>query len=798
MRRLIELLLGLDRGFLARDGDVSLSFDPHWPLGDLVGGFTWNVLLLALSGVLLWFVYLRDPAQRRRRLPMAILRGGVLALVVLLLNRPQLTVTQARIEPSVLAVMIDDSLSMRLADIAAAPNQPPSQRLAAVERLLTDADAKLLRDLAAVHQLRFYRFSGDAISLDAPARFATPEDAAAVRRKIDELKPIGVQTRLIESLGTVARELRGQRIAGALLLTDGRETDAKGGESASALRDLGLKVFAVPVGTDVGLRNVEIESVAVQDSVFAGDIVNVKVALRTTGVPPGTAIRLILKDKSGVPILDEGKPVELAVPIDRDGPQQAELQFIPSQVGPLDLSVEAVPLDGEIDDADNVRAVQLAVLDANLRVLYVDGYPRWEYRYLKQELIRDPTVNVSCLLTSADTSFAQEGDRPITRFPETIEELLEYDVVLFGDVDPRQFTDNQLALVNEFVSRRGGGFGMIAGPNYAPQKYQNTAIEPLLPVDISRVEGGTRRADGTVAEGFRIALTEDGRNSSVFRFFRDPKVNADYVAGRIQEMFWYCRGVTTKAGVGETLAQHPKETGPDGRPAPLVVVGRFGTGRTSFSALDDTWRWRYYTGEQIFNSYWTQTLRTLARGKKLGQRKLTLASERPVYQLGETARVNVRVLDPQVLATLPGELQAKLVDEQGQVVRDVTLIRRGASGDGYVGGFTADRLGRFSVKLPSLGAGVDDAAVPLEIAVPRLELNDPTVDRVTLARLAAETGGQVVPFAEAASLPTRIPSAQREIPLIANSPLWAAPSALALFAGLITAEWILRKRAGLV
>ena len=798
MRRLLELLLGLDRGFLAREGDVSLSFDPRWPLGDLVGGFTWNVLLLGLCTALIWSVYLRDKSQRRRRLPMAALRGGVLGLVVLLLNRPQLTVTQARIEPSVLAVMIDDSLSMRLADVATAPNQPAAQRLVAVERLLADGDAKLLRELSAIHQLRFYRFSGDAVAIAAPASIATTESAAAVRRAVGEMKPTGVQTRLIESLATVARDLRGQRVAGALLLTDGRETDARSSESSGALRELGMKIFAVPVGTDAGLRNVEIESVAVEDSVFAGDIVNAKVAFRTIGIAAGTSVRLVLKDKSGVPILDEGKPVETLVSIDRDGPQQAELQFVPAQVGPLDLTVEAVPLEGEIDDADNARSIQLAVLDANLRVLYVEGYPRWEYRYLKQELIRDQTINVSCLLTSADATFAQEGDRPITRFPETIEELLEYDVVIIGDVDPRQFTDNQLALVNEFVSRRGGGFGMIAGTNYSPQKYQNTAIEPLLPVDISRVDPGAIKRGGTFAEGFRIALTEDGKNCSIFRFFRDPKVNADYVAGRIQEMFWYCRGVTTKAGVGETLAQHPKESGPDGRPAPLVVVGRFGTGRTAFSALDDTWRWRYYTGEPIFDSYWTQMLRTLARGKKLGQRKLTLASERPVYQLGETARVGVRVLDPQLLATLPEEINAKVVDEQGVPVRDVTLIRRGSNGDAYAGGFTADRLGRFSVKLPSLGVGVDDAAVPVEIAVPRLELNDPTVDRVTLARLASESGGAVIPFAEAKTLPSRIPSAQREIPMIANSALWAAPLALALFAGLITAEWILRKRAGMV
>src|SRR6185436_2244891 len=127
--------------------------------------------------------------------------------------------------------------------------------------------------------------------------------------------------------------------------------------------------------------------------------------------------------------------------------------FRPIQVGPLDVTIEAVEQVGEIDTDDNTRVAQVAVLDAKINVLYVDGYPRWEYRYLKNEMIRDKTVDISCLLTSADPTFRQEGDRPITRFPESLNEILNYDVVIFGDVDPNQFSDAQLQLVADFVSK---------------------------------------------------------------------------------------------------------------------------------------------------------------------------------------------------------------------------------------------------------------------------------------------------------------------------------------------------------
>ena len=402
------------------------------------------------------------------------------------------------------------------------------------------------------------------------------------------------------------------------------------------------------------------------------------------------------------------------------------------------------------------------MLDSHLKVLYVDGYPRWEYRYLKQELIRDPSIDVSCLLTSADATFAQEGDRPITRFPETLEELMEYDVLLLGDVDPRQFTDNQMQLINEFVSRRGGGFGMIAGPQWSPQNYRNTAIEPLLPVDITRVE--TDAMASNIAEGFRPVLTEDGRESSIFRFYRDAAVNADFIATKIQPIFWYCHGTTVKPGVGQALAQHPRDTSADGRPAPIVVVGRFGTGRTLFSGIDDSWRWRYYTGEQAFNGYWVQTLRYLARGKKLGQRKLTFNSERPAYQLGEAARLTVRALDPQLLTQLPDELRVQVIDSRGQVVRDASLLRRGAQGDAFTGGFTADRVGRFTVRLASPAAGVEDLTTPLAVVVPRVELNDPKVDRVSLSKIAQTTGGKVIEFADVAKLPGTDPVGRKGHP----------------------------------
>ncbi len=790
MNRLIEIILGLDKGFLDREGEFALRFNPQWPFSEAIGATFWNVLLIGLGVSLVWYVYKREGRERRVRVVLASVRMILILLVVALLNRPVISLTQSRTEPSVLAFMVDDSLSMRIKDIQKGEDASVLQaRLEAVTDLMSAENAKLLTELAAKHQLRFYRFNADAVAMQT-----------STTQPVPLIEAQGQKTQVAESVRTVMRELQGQRLAGVVVLTDGRDMPQQSITSAlDDLKDFGVPIYPVPVGSDSALRNIEIQQVSAQDSVFVKDITNIKSMVRVSG-PPGQLVTISLKDKkTGQVIRDaSGKPVERQISPTTDEPVEVELQFTPAETGTMDLVVVADPVAGEIDDGDNAREVQISVLDAKIAVLYVEGYPRWEYRYLKNEMIRDKTVDISCLLLSADPTFRQEGDKPITRFPETLEEILAYDVVLFGDVDPREMSDNQLQLVADFVSRRGGGFGMVSGPQYSPHAWKGTAIEGVLPVDITKTapeDWGTTGA--TIAEGFRPALTKEGTDSSLFRFFADRAQNGQFLKEGWQPIFWYARGVSTKPGVGEVMAEHPSEVGPDGRRAPIMVVGRYGAGRTLFSAIDDSWRWRFYTGENIFNTYWVQQLRYLARSRKLGQRKFTLASQRPIYDLGQQVRLTARAIDPQLLTQLPEQLRVQLTAADGQLVRQETLTRQ-AGTDTYLASFTADRIGKYTVTLPSVAPGIDEMTVPIDVSVPRLELSSPQVDRVTLGRLASETSGEVIELASAATKLPNIPSAQRQVPLITSQPLWDAPIALAAFILLLTGEWVARKIFGMV
>lgn len=805
MNRLLEIILGLDKGFLSRNGELGISFNPSWPLQEYIGAGVWNFFLIAGGLALIFYVYSREGRTRNVRIALGVVRALVLAMVIGLLNRPVITLGESRREPSVLAVLVDDSISMRVRDASLTEGGAQKSRLEAAVELMTDDDRKLMRELSRVHELRFFKFDSTAVPLVAPSTTRPTEYVdlqatlgAEEAVALHALQPNGQNTQVTKSIRAALNDLQGQRIAGVVVLTDGRDTPAQSLSNVLAeLADSGAKIYPIVVGSDKAPTNVAIQAVSAQDSAFKGDIVNVRVSVRGSGFSSPQNVAVRLKDKrTGAAVLDPtGKPVEEMIHLEGDSPADAELIFKPTEIGPLDLVVDAEKQPGEVDDLDNTRELQIVVLDSKINVLYVDGYPRWEYRYIKNEMIRDQTVDISCLLTSADPSFVQEGDRPIRYFPETIEELLDYDVVVFGDVDPHQFSDAQLQLVSDFVAKRGGGFGMVCGPRFSPLAYRGTPIESILPVNIAKVEPD----DGhPITQGFSMALTKDGEASSIFRFLPNRAEN-EKLRESLPQLFWYCQGVIAKPGVGEVYSEHPIETGPDGRKAPILVVGRFGAGRTLFSGVDDTWRWRYYTGESVFDTYWIQQFRYLARSKKLGQRRVTMAVARPVYELGEQVHVTMHVLDPQLLQQLPEQIRVDILDATGKVIRQETLVRQESQPELYSLAYSADQIGKFVVRLPVIAAGLETVEVPVEVNVPRLELAQPQIDRVSINRMASETRGQVVDLVKAKEvLPTLIPSAAKVIPIESSQPLWDAPLAMVLFVFLITAEWLLRKLYGML
>jgi uncharacterized membrane protein len=813
MKRLIEILFGLDKDFLTRDGVKQVSFNPVWPGHHAA---LWNTCLAIIAILLIVYIYRRDGRSRQARLLLGALRMLLVAFVLMLLNRPVLKIVDTRTEPSVLAVLIDDTASMKIPDVT---GDDKTTRLDAARNLLLASSDETLLKLEKVHTLRFYKFDSNATPIGPTQSAALKEKDqpaaeqynAQLGQALRDLKPEGQSTQLVSSLLTVLDDLQGQRLAGAVVMTDGRETPRPADEALiNTLKDHHVKIYPIAIGGDHSPPNVYVTAVEPLDVAFKDDIVAVKTTIGATGFPQGHQVRLSLRDKkTKLPLVGaDDRPAEKVVNLSGDRtPVNAEILFKPKDLGVLNFEVVAEKQPGELDYSDNILPASLEVVDSSINVLYIEGYPRWEYRYIKNGMIRDSTVNISCLLTSADVGFIQEGDAPvppdgpdrgkkfpgpITRFPESIEELMPYDVVLFGDVDPRQFTDRQLQLVADFVNKRGGGFGMIAGQRWAPIAYRNSPLEAVLPVNISHVQQDDPTQ--TITEGFRPVPTVAGLASTIYRFFPDELQNQRFLKEEMQPIFWYSRGVTRK-NIAQVYAEHPFDIGPDGQKAPLLVVGYYGAGRTLFSSIDDSWRWRYYTGEQTFNSYWVQQLRYLARGKKIGGRDHNLLIDRPTYHLGDKISVTYRVYNPTFLQQLPPEIPVQLRKDDGTVMAEQKLQRQEGQPDLYSASFVANREGEFTAHVTSAAGEIDKR---LAVTSPLLEMEDVSVNHPLLSRLALETRGQVMTFANASAQLALIPSLERQTPNPSSNPLWNGWAPLIIFVLLITSEWVLRKVYGML
>lgn len=803
---MIEILLGLQYDTL-RDVGVSFYFAPIWPWQHTISATIWNIALVV---VIVWValrMYRRAAISPRIRISLMLLRCCTLGLLLLLLNRPGLTLHQDSHKSSVVAVLLDSSASMSVPDAAPhmdeAETPPMTTRLAAAVEALGDLSHGLLAALARQHRVQVYQFSEDAQFLgnygdevhDASANDQT-------LHAVQQLSPAGTSSWIVRSIHSVAQDLSGQNLAGIILLTDGRQVPRQASDAMiDSLKADGIKIFPIVVGSQRPVKNVAIASVKALDSVFQGDDVLVHVQVRSEGLQENQPVEVALIDEATGHVLDgpDGKPAVKSVSLN-DGLTDVEMQFKPIAAGMLNLTVKVAPQSGELAHEDNQRTVQIDVLDAKITVLYVDGYPRWDYRYIKNTLIRDKTIQVSCLLTSAEPGFVQEGDLPIRRFPETMQELTAYDVILFGDVDPQQFSSSQLELLKEYVSQQGGGFGMVAGLRWSPQAYAHTAVATILPVELKDAQVSS---PAPLTQVLRPTITPIGMDSSIFRFFTDPQVNQQYLHTRWPGIYWYYSGIAAKPGVGQVLAVDSSHTGAGGHDAPILVTGRYGAGRTMFLATDDSWRWRYYQGEHVFDTFWVQQLRTLSRGRKAGQRRAILRSDRPSYELGERITANLDILDARLLSSLPAELPVKITSADGQLLAEHILRRQtdestSLSGR-YTASWTADRIGSQTLTVAALSDEDKDIQLPVDVQAPRLELIDPSIDPAFLQHLAQQTGGAVVPLAVAADrLDALIPEAHQVVSADAAVLLWSAPLVLALFGILLAGEWILRKRLGMI
>lgn len=798
MLPLWQWLLDLEQIDLRSATDFSLQWQA--PLAE----WMWFVILVVVP-LYVYLIYRHEPGRRDRRLIMAGGRALTILLTLLLLCRPVLVSRHDRLEPSTVAIMLDQSASMAGCDRYSVEDR---ERLGALvphgasasgcsrwdvaRAILTADNQAMLRNLLHDHQLRVFRFAGSASD---EQDIDSAEEAATLARDLADEAASGPETRIASCLQQAFEACIDAHLTSIVIISDGQPTEETDWRRVLALsRTRGSPVFVLAIGSPEGFQDLALREVQADEQVFLADRVAVRCRVQNTGLAAGVPFEIVLRDAA----TGEALARRQLHTQEGDAMQEVELQYQPRLSGVHQLLLEIPALEGELETANNAQQLQVQVVDDKVRVLYVDGYPRYEYRYLKNILLREPSIDCSILLLSADADFAQEGEEPIRRLPASMEELEEYDVILFGDVDPKEgwISVAQMELVAEFVNRRGGGFGLIAGERYSAVRFKGTPLERLIPIDLREGSGPDPSAAARNAP-YRPQLTAAGRESQILRLLLDQQ-ETEETFQHLPPWYWCSTTAALKPGT-EVLLAHPSLS-QDGSPLPLVAVGRYGAGRVYYQGADDTWRWRRQEGEGFFDTYWIQVVRHLARNKKF--RPATAVTLRSRQQwIDEHARVEMTLEfeDATQSAALPDAVTVVVSSATGAKLGEAPLNRLTAHSRRFEGSYQPTSTGQIEFVFNPEAYALAGPSVHAWVEVERqsLESRKPQANLELMADLAQQTGGKLLRPWEAQTLDDHIPQRQYVIPDDVRESIWDSKLVLLVFLGMVTSEWILRKLSGL-
>ncbi len=775
----------------------------------------WSLVLVVIASVAL-IIWLYRNESRVNPIIRGLLAGIRITLVLLaLFMLSEAVLSVQRVGKSSVAILIDDSASQRIADqydnpedkialetLAAAgskaPAKPPTStdtpsettRLDLTKGLILKDDARLIRELQKQQKVRVYLVSNSVRTLTEVDK---PEDIPAALDLIRQVQPTGSQTRLGDGLRQVLTELRGAEPTATLLYSDGQTTEGEALSKAAELANRkGVKLFTIGVGSAQPARDLELTELLVDDVVFVDDIVRFQAKLSARGFA-GEKVTLRLKEadpSSADPIASAREIAVKEVDAPKDGkPERVELVHSPRATGERTFILEVDPRPRELQTDNNRIQRVITVRKEKLKVLLVDTEPRYEFRYLKNYLERDETIDLNVVLLSSDPYYSDQDRSALPTFPAAKDDLFAYDVVLFGDTDISFLSQTQMQNLVEFVTVKGGGLLFIAGELFNPTAYRGSPIEILFPIELSDARNPTSSGQNITA--FRPELTLEGRSSPIFRF-GDNDASSAQIWQELPELFWYIEAPRKKP-LALVLAEHPSVVGSNGR-IPLIVYQFLGAGKTMFHAFDDTWRWRFRAGDKYFGRFWVQTVRFLARSKLAGQRQAEIQTDRQRYERGQPILIRVRFPNPG-LAPTAGDLTVQ-IDRKGQGPRKLALSAIPGSRNLFEGALPQALEGDYEVRLlppPVLQGPMPTTSFRVEAPInefQRIEMN-----QTELARGSEITGGKFYTPLTADTLLADLPKPVQQ-PLDTDPPiaLWNTWPILSLFLMLIIAEWVIRKR----
>ena len=786
--------------------------------------FEWAVGLglLTLMLIIGMRIYLRDTAELNRfwRYFLLLLRLTVLAGLIVVALNPQERTQKLAYRPSHVAVLVDRSLSMKFPESQPDSGEPASKaegslpdisrsRSAAVAELL--GQSELLEELRKNHAISVYSFdsalNGPHVALRsqdprAAVKAALPQasaqDGTDADVKVDWgsiVDPIGLETRLGESLLELIRSISGNSLSGIVVITDGASNSGiDPAKAIEAAKELKTRLVTVGVGSTRQPVNIQIASIQAPSDVHVGDAFEISGFIQAQGLAGQNAKVELL----GRPEDSEGDAKTLGtkyIVLADDGiPVRVSFEQLENIAGAWEyfIRVRSDQKIVELSEGDNERRKSISVVDRKTRVLVVAGGPMRDYQFVRNMLYRHSAIQTDVWLQTADAAGAvsQEANRILTAFPESKEELFEYDVIVGFDPDWNRLSPEQINLVSEWVFAQAGGLVVVAGDVYSSSVANDDKLEKireLYPVVLNRfvTDSGSSRS---VVQSWPFEFTREGREAG-FLQITDEQVSSAEVWKEFQGV--YSAYPTSGAKAGATVYAYfsdPRTQSASGLPV-LLASQYYGAGRVIYLGSPEMWRMRAID-EVYYDRFWTKAIR------EAGQARLKRGNNRGnQFVLGQTVRVRAQLTDPQFNPLVAESVMAEVFDPDGRPMIPPVRMQRDPNRTGqFVGSFRVSSPGVWRIDIPIPQAG-DQLTEKIDVVLPNLETDNARQNAQLLRLIAEDTGGGYFPIAEAAvEIPKRLPNRGEEFQIDQQlRTLWDREWLMFLLIGLLSIEWLTRK-----
>lgn len=728
---------------------------------------------LAAIIALVWILYRKTTIAAGGRLKVFLiaLRSSVLAILLLCLLQPMLITSMPVPRQNDVAVIVDNSRSMTIRDMGG----DRSRGDVAVDLLY--GENSLMDRLGDAFQLHAFGIGADSHPISGPG----------------DLTFTAARTSLAASLNQVTQALRGLPLSGLILISDGSDNSRQDPvRAAQLLAALDIPVFTVGLGQTAILKDREISRVTTARTVLEESIFDVNVTVRNRGYT----------QREFDIIIEEGDRVVASKKVQAGKNQAAHRYTLELTSEDESSQVYVVRIPEEEDETilqNNRRAFLVNKVDKKSDVLYIEGHPRNEYKFIRRALEGDKTLRLVTYLKTGPQKFLRQGiaspQELATGFPEKKEDLYQYAAIVLGDIPTSFFSADQLTMTREFVSERGGGYLMLGGSTAFEESFFDSPIADILPVTLpSQAQVSSQRRDLTGSEKFSLKLTPEGEHSPMLRLGLDGASNR-----QLWQKMPQLQGINMagRAKPGATvLAVHPTLS-LDNEPLPVIAYERYGRGRSMVITTASTWRWQMllHHEDMSHERFWRQVLRWLAVPSPS---PVELILDKDSYGVGEQVNIRARVSDREYAPVNDATVWLKLTDSAG-TIEDIQL--EGTINDQgiYTATFKVRRDGIHTIEVTATSPSgeAQEASTHFLVVEPIAEFIDAGLDADLLKTMADLSGGKFYTASNAEQLVKDLKRLQKVVSVAVEQEIWDMPIVLFLLVGLFALEWLIRRRKGM-